>query len=109
MKKPRKRRTQTLAEKGTEEAPAQYRWEEFLGNYTFKPSGTCNATIAPLGEGWTMAAVIDGKRYLGKRPTLEEAFKATDQLIFQHARKYWLRMDARVVLAPWKGDLTCHS
>ena len=103
--KPRKRRTQTLAEKGEE--VMQYCWEELLDTYTFKPSETCSATIAPLGEGWTMAVVIDGKRYLGNRPTLEEAFKATDRLIYQHARKYWLRMDSRVIMEPWKGDLTC--
>ena len=105
MKKSRKRRTQTLAEKG--EAVEQYKWEELLATYTFEPSDTCKATIMPLGEGWTMAVVIDGKRYLGNRPSLEEAFKATDQLIYQHARKYWLRMDASVVLESWKGDLTC--
>ncbi len=39
-RKLRKRRTQTIAEKGTAQVPVLYRWEELLDSYLFRPSET---------------------------------------------------------------------
>ncbi len=52
-----------------------------------------------------MVLQVNGKRYVGSRPTLEEAFKATDRLIYKEAKEYWLKSDASVVLEQWKGTL----
>jgi hypothetical protein len=98
--KPRKSRVQTLAEKGV--ASECYAWRRMLSSYSFKAPNV-DANIAQLGEGYTMAVVINGQRYLGNRPTLEAAFKATSDLIFKHAKKVWLKTDATVIMAPWKG------
>ncbi len=102
---PRKRRTQTIAEKGTAQAPVLYCWEELLDSYLFRPSETCSATLTERDGKWEMLLQVNGKRYVGSRPTLEEAFKATDRLIYKEAKEYWLRSDARAVLEQWKGTL----
>ena len=104
-RKLRKRRTQTIAEKGTEQAPVLYRWEMLLDSYIFRPSETCRAMLTERDGKWDMVLEVNGKRFVGNRPTLEEAFKATDHLIYKQAKDYWLRSDASVVLEPWKGVL----
>jgi hypothetical protein len=102
LRKPRKRRVQTIAEKGA--ASERYAWKEMFGRYTLKAPAV-DADIAKLGEGWTMVVVIGGQRFLGNRPTLEAAYKATSDLLFKHAKKIWLKEDATVIMAPWKGRL----
>lgn len=97
--KPRKRRFQTVAEKGTE--IQLYKWQELLDSYVFAPDETVNATLVERDGKWTMVLVVNGKRYVGERPTLEEAYKATSDLLYLKAKKYWLRQDAHVVIAPW--------
>jgi hypothetical protein len=52
-----------------------------------------------------MAVKINGKNYVGNRPTLEDAFKATDRLIFLHTKDIWAKSDASAVLESWKGVL----
>jgi hypothetical protein len=97
--KPRKRRTQTVAKKGTE--VQLYKWQELLDSYVFAPDDKVNATLVERDGKWTMLLVVDGKRYVGERPTLEEAYKATSDLLYTKAKKYWLRQDAHLVIAPW--------
>ena len=104
-RKLRKRRTQTIAEKGTMQAPVLYRWEMLLDSYIFCPSETCSANLTERDGKWDMVVEVNGKRFVGSRPSLEEAFKATDHLIYKEAKEYWLRSDASIVLAPWKGTL----
>ena len=105
IKKPRKRRTQTIADKGTDTAPVLFRWTTMLGTYSFFPCPAVRADLVEKDGVWYMAVKIDGQKYSGKRSSLEDAFKATDALLFKHARRYWLKSDASVVLAPWKGIL----
>ena len=82
-----------------------YRWEMLLDSYIFQPSETCSANLTERDGKWDMVVEVNGKRFVGSRPTLEEAFKATDHLIYKQAKDYWLRSDASVVLEPWKGTL----
>ena len=104
MKKARKRRTQTLAEKG--QLAALYPWQSVLDSvFTFKPSKDVSVEIMEQDGKWAMTANISGKHYSGERPTLEEAYKACANLLFKHAKGHWLRMDARAVTAPWKETL----
>lgn len=103
MKRPRKRRTQTLAEKGV--ATELHPWTAMMGTYLFRPDKSVSITLAERSGTWTMSAVIKGQRYSGERPTLEEAFKATANLLFKHAKDFWLRMDPRVVTEPWSHFL----
>lgn len=109
-KKPRKprqkRRFQTLAEKGP--AVEMFVWKELLGSYVLQvqkseQTPSVDANISERDSQWEMVVVIDGKRYVGKRPRLEDAYKATSELLFKHAKKVWLRQDAKVVMAPWSG------
>jgi len=103
-KKARKRRTQTLAEKG--QLAALYPWQSVLDSvFTFKPSKDVSVEITEQDGKWSMTANIGGKHYSGERSTLEEAYKACANLLFKHAKGYWLRMDARAVTAPWKETL----
>jgi hypothetical protein len=102
--KPRKRLTQTRAERGTEPAVI-YKWQEVLDSFVFNPDEKVNVILAEDAGKWTMTAELMGKRYVGDRPTLEEAFKATANLIYKHTKEYWLRMDARPVTAPWAHTL----
>jgi hypothetical protein len=41
----------------------------------------------------------------GERPTLEEAFKASDRLLHKHLPHVWTVTDARAIISSWKGDL----
>ena len=103
VKRPRKRRTQTLAEKG--QLAALYPWQELLDSYVFMPHESCRVFITEQDGRWSMTANISGKHYSGERPTLEEAAKACFGLLFKNAKDYWLRMDTSAVTAPWKEKL----
>ena len=104
MKRPRKRLTQTLAEKG--QLAALYPWQSVLDSvFTFKPSKDVSVEIMEQDGKWAMTANISGKHYSGERPTLEDAFKACANLLYKHAKDFWLRMDTRAVTAPWVDKL----
>jgi hypothetical protein len=106
VKKPRKRLTQTLAWKGIGEVK-MYAWTSLLDKaYTYAPVPEVWATLVEQDGKWLMTVKLKGQKYSGERPTLEAAFKATANLLFKHAKEYWLRMDARVVTAPWSHTLT---
>jgi hypothetical protein len=93
-----------MAEKGTEPV-VLYHWQELLDSFVFAPAQNVNANLTEREGKWTMVVDIEGNHYVGNRPTLEEAFKATDQLIFKHARTYWLRSICRAVVSPWCSEL----
>ena len=97
MKKPRKSRYQTMAEKSV--GPAEvFVWKSLLGKaFTYAPSPEVWATVVEQDGRWVMAVKLNGQKYHGERKTLEAAFKATTNLIYKHAREYWLKMDARTV------------
>jgi hypothetical protein len=54
---------------------------------------------------WYATAHIDGQSYHAERPTLEEAAKAADRLLYKKLPKAWTVTDARGIISPWKGDL----
>ncbi len=99
MKKARKRRTQTLAEK----SPAGtklYPWGSTFDVYfKFEPSADVCATITKIDQKWLMAVRIVAQKYSGERLTLDAAFHAVNDLLYKHAREFWLRMDGRAVTA----------
>jgi len=108
--KPRKRRTQTIAERGTEQRTL-YVWQELLGSYVLQVQRDeqvpeVDANLSERDGRWEMIVVISGKRYVGSRTTLEEAYKATSELLYKHAKKVWLRQDPGVVMASWAGVLS---
>ena len=91
--KPRKRR-----EYAPKEETKLYVWQAVFGKaFTFAPSPNVWATIIEQDGKWIMAVKLNGQKYSGERETLEAAFKATSNLIYKHARRYWLQMDARPV------------
>jgi hypothetical protein len=103
-KQPRKRRTQTLADKGIG-GPALYAWQTMLDSYIFHPSDDCDVLLTERGGSWHMNVTINKQKWHGERATLEEAFKATANLLYMHAKDFWLKMDTRAVTAPWAHEL----
>ena len=97
MKKIRKSRYQSMAEKSI--GPAEvFVWTSLLGKaFSFAPSPEVWATVVEQDGKWVMAVKLNGQKFHGERPTLEAAFKATTNLIYKHKREYWLKMDARPV------------
>jgi len=93
--KPRKRRVQTLADKGAERT--LLKWQEMFGSYVFNPDENINVVLAKESGKWTMTALLFGKRYIGERPVLREAWDAVNNLLYKQAKEYWLRMDSHVV------------
>jgi hypothetical protein len=74
-------------------------WTTLLGKqFTYAPSPDVWATLTEQDGKWLMAVKLKGQKYVGERKTLEEAFRATSNLIFKHARVYWLKMDAHLVI-----------
>ena len=101
----RKRRAQTLAEQGTATAKL-YPWTSMLDEvFTFAPSPEVWAQLSHEDGKWSMAVRIGKQNYSGERPTLEEAFRATADLLYKHAKEFWLCMDSQAVTAPWAGEL----
>jgi hypothetical protein len=101
--KPRKWKIQTMAEKG--QLASLYPWRELLDSYVYAPDDRVNAHLQERDGKWIMQVVIDGKRYAGERPTLEQAFKATTNLIYKHAKEFWLRMDSHAVIRNFEDFL----
>jgi hypothetical protein len=83
-----------------------YSWAATIdGGYTFNPVDAVLAVLTPVEEKWAMLVQIGGKRYTGQRATLEDAFKATDALLFREAKNVWTKSLCGVVLAPWAHTL----
>jgi hypothetical protein len=80
-------------------------WRELLDSYEFTPDDVVSARVYEWKSLWKSIVIIDGKEYTGEYPTLEEAFKATADLLYRHAKEFWLRMDTRVVTEPWAHTL----
>lgn len=64
-----------------------------------------SARLQPRGAVWEMLVVVSGQRYTGQRPTLEDAFKAADRLIYEKAKDVWLQSKCTAAIAPWVGTL----
>lgn len=101
MKKPRKPRAPKVA---TNDG-VTYAWKRMMGTYVFNPVPGVSAKLEEAGTKWSMTVLINGHRFTGQRDTLEEAFKATDRLLFKHAKDYWLKSLCHEVLEPWVGTL----
>jgi hypothetical protein len=54
---------------------------------------------------WTAIALINNKRHRAVRSTLEEAFKASDRLLYKNFPKEWTMTDASAIMASWREDL----
>jgi hypothetical protein len=101
--KPRKRRTQTLAEKGV--GGTLHSWQALLDSYVFAPTPEVMATLIERDGVWVMTVSANGKRYVGERLTLEDAFKATANLLYKQAKDVWLRMESSAVTESWAHTL----
>ena len=63
------------------------------------------AMLAPVTDGWEGTLYVNGQRYVGRRPTQEEAFKALATVMYQKAKEIWLQMDSHAVQEAWAGTL----
>jgi len=88
------------------EADAQLTWQESIGGYELNAAdGEPIASIVPDRGAWEATVHADGKRYVGIRPSLEEAFKAAARLLFKLRKEVWLKMNSQTVMERWQGDL----
>jgi hypothetical protein len=55
---------------------------------------------------WQMRVRIGNQWYRGERPTLEEAFKAADRLIYEKAKDVWLKSKATAVTSKF-AEVLC--
>lgn len=55
---------------------------------------------------WYIRARIGAQNFYGERYTLESAAKACDQMLYKKFPHVWTVTDARVIISPWKGELT---
>jgi len=102
--RPRKRRTQTLADKAAVGGPP-HSWQALLDSYVFAPTPDVTATLIERDGIWVMTVSANGRRYVGERPTLEDAFKATASLLYKQAKDVWLRMESGAVTESWAHTL----
>lgn len=84
-----------MAEKGVE--VKRYTWVQIMDCFSFDPHPSVRVVLQKVKEKWTMQALLHGKRYVGERTGLREAFSAVNDLLFKHEKEFWLRMDSRVI------------
>lgn len=80
-------------------------WRQVGDAYIFTPQPEVSATLAPEAGRWLMLVTLGKQTYRGVRDTLEEAFKATDSLLYEKAKDAWLKSLCAAVIAPWAGKL----
>lgn len=106
-RKPRKARRHLKA--GLPAAPdggKLYAWDSTIdGGYAFNPVDDVSVVLTPGAGTWAMLVQASGKRYVGSRATLEEAYKAACNLLYKVAKDYWLRMDGNAPMKPWAHTL----
>jgi hypothetical protein len=56
---------------------------------------------------WRVAVRLRDGVQRTEHQDLEAAAKFADTLLYKIVPKVWTVTDARVIIAPWKGDLTC--
>jgi hypothetical protein len=89
------------------EEDAQLAWKASIGGYELRDAdGQTVAELSSSGSEWSMLVLADGKRYVGKRESLELAFKAIADMLYKVRKSVWLRMSCQEVMAPWQSDLT---
>ena len=69
---------------------------------TFEP---VEARVTPVAKGWQARVRIGVQWHVGTRPTLEEAFKAADRLIYEKAKVVWLKSKCTAAIAPFAHTL----
>ena len=94
--------------------PAQsdwlHEWRRVDNMYVLTIPPSTNVSIwNPKYDGavWRMQATFNGKRYVGERATLEEAFRAVCGLLHKHHQDIFWRIDTHVVVDNWRGELPC--
>ena len=89
---------------------AKYTWiEESPDNFTLRVEDRFLARIykdAALGF-WKTAIKTELDIDRANHTDLETAVKYTDRLLYKKFPHVWTVTNARVILAPWKGDLDC--
>ncbi len=80
-------------------------WRQEGAAWVLKPGGSVEARLAPEGARWGMRLAVLGKTFYGTRDTMEEAFKALDGLLYQEAKKVWLKSNCTAVIAPWGSKI----
>lgn len=85
---------------------ALYTWTKKDENdFELRVEGSITMRVYKHADGWEMVAcTAEQKTYRGTRPTLEDAAKAVDRLLYKTNPRAWTVTDARAIM-PWKGDL----
>jgi len=90
---------------------ATYTWvKESDDNYTLRVDSTFLARIyrdMKVPEVWKSAVKLKDDIDRVNHSDLETAAKYVDRLLYKRVPGAWTKTDARVIIAPWKGDLDC--
>ena len=87
---------------------AKYTWvQESENNYTLRVGGEFLARIYKDASDWRTAIKMDTGIVRDTHFSLEDAAKFADRKLYKALPKVWTVTDVRVIITPWKGDLTC--
>ena len=96
--------------KKEKQSPYTYAWvsDSDVDSYSLHIAGVITQRIWVQDGVWCMRTTVynNGKSgFAGHRPTLEEAAKASERLLYKNFPHVWTVTDARAIMKSWKGDL----
>lgn len=87
-------------------SPYKYEWRvEPDGSFTLRIDQRFKARVYEDKSVWRLVVVMGPKTYRGERDSLEAASKSIDRMIYKKLPGVWTVLDARVIMASWKGNL----
>ena len=86
-------------------SPYTYAWVKDANGRFILEVGVDTFYIWEQAGFWHATAHIAGQSYHSERPTLEEAAKAVDRLLYKKFPRVWTQTDARAIIRPWAGNI----
>ena len=97
----------TAPAKKQKENACKYFWkDDERAGYVLVIDESNGARLWEEAGQWHMRAALKGQTYTGARDTLEDAFKATDRLVYKNFPHVWTSTNCRVILEKWEGVLS---
>ena len=90
-------KAEAVIPKGKRQYAREYHWTEISPDKYELTLPTGRAKLSKLEEIWEVRLKLEDD-FIGTRPTLEEAFRTVDKMIYDRAKNYWLKMRCHVVL-----------
>lgn len=65
----------------------------------------CHIRLKKELDNYTVCAIMNGRKYKGERPTLEQCFKVIDKIVYKEFPAIWCKINCSIVLEQFQGDL----